>query len=93
MFFYETKKISVSTNEPNDFTFNPLNCDATKCFTEHYMNSLVLTFMANNGTIFEKNQAIKELEICERKMKYWKKQPHFNEKEALEFMKKHKVAC
>lgn len=82
MFCYQTAKISVQNKQKEDFTFNPLKCDATKCFLDHYSNLLFLTFMNNNGTITEKKQAQIEIEICHRKMNYWKRQPHFEKSKA-----------
>lgn len=78
MFCYSTQRVSVRTDSDKLDNFNPLKCDATKCYLEHYANSVVLTHFLNFGTLAEKHQAQKELEICERKMKYWKRQPHFN---------------
>ncbi|MTH61137.1 hypothetical protein [Paracoccus litorisediminis] len=76
MFCYQTSRISVNTSQP-DFTFDPLKCDAVKSYMTHYQNLLTLTFFADNGTIPEKVQAKQELEICRRKMAYWRRQPHF----------------
>lgn len=81
-FCYETTRISVRTDLP-DMTFDPMRCNATKCHIDHYKNHLFLTFMSNNGTMAEKKQAAEELKICERKMAYWARQPHFNHAEAL----------
>ena len=44
---------------------------------------LTLTFFSNNGTIAEKKQAALEMVICERKMKFWERQPHFITDEAI----------
>lgn len=76
MFCYQTEK-TIRTNEKDSF-FDPLKCDANKCYMDHYRNHLVLDFFAKNGTMQEMHQAGLELEICERKMKYWKRQPHFD---------------
>ena len=70
---------SVSTGAAG---FDPMKCNAVKCYMEHYHNSLYLTFMLQNGSTIEKHEASKEMEICERKMKYWQNQPHFIESEA-----------
>lgn len=80
-FCYDTTRVSVRT-ESGPSNFDPLRCDAVKAYMRHYENSLFLTFMSNNGTLDEKHQAKKEMEICERKMKYWERQPHFNGSEA-----------
>lgn len=68
--------------ERRDGAFDPMRCNAVKCYMRHFNNSLYLTFMLANGTTTEKHDASKELEICERKMKYWERQPHFDEHEA-----------
>ena len=62
--------------------FDPTRCDAVKLYMKHYNNALYLTFMLSNGTTVEKHEASKEMVICERKMKYWERQPHFCTEEA-----------
>lgn len=82
MFCYETSRVSVRTGENGPLNFDPLRCDAVKAYMKHYENFLFLDFMVQNGTIAEKHQASKELEICKRKMKFWERQPHFIQAEA-----------
>lgn len=55
------------------------NADATKFYLEHYYNYLYLKFIANNklATFTEKQQASKELVICERKLEYWRRHKNF----------------
>lgn len=68
---------------PGDFVgFDPLRADPVKAMMKHYSNYLYLTFMLENGNMTEKHEASKELVICERKMNYWKRQPHFSTEEA-----------
>lgn len=76
-FCYDTTRISVRTDQ-GPMNFDPMRCNATKCYLDHYKNFLVLDFIAKNGTLHEKAQARREIEVCERKMTYWKRQPHFN---------------
>lgn len=45
----------------------------------HSYNHFVLTHIFRNGNTSEKMQASKELEIAERKMKFWSRQPGFDE--------------
>lgn len=80
MFCYSTVSVAIKGDRGG---FDPLRCDATKCYVEHYKNKLTLEFIVMNGTIAEKKQAGLELEICERKMKYWARQPHFCKASAL----------
>lgn len=82
MFCYTTGSVSVRT-ETGPSNFDPMRCNAVKCYMEHYQNHLVLTHISNTGTITEKAQAKRELEICQRKMAYWARQPHFVQEEAL----------
>lgn len=71
-----------STRRELPFNFNPLRVNAVKKYLEHYSNSLYLAFMLENGTMRERSEASKELTICERKMLYWERQPHFIRDEA-----------
>lgn len=83
MFFYETSRISVNTSRGESITFDPLRCNAVKCYMEHYHNFLALDHVAVHGDFKERFQAEREIEICKRKMAYWRRQPHFVEAEAL----------
>lgn len=82
MFFYETQTISVRTHR-GDMAFDPSRCNATRCYMDHYRNWLALNYIATYGNMKERAQARAEIEICERKMRYWSRQPHFNHDEAL----------
>lgn len=70
MFFY-------GDTNGSDFNAKISDFDATKVCLNHYRNMLYLTFMSNNGNIVEKHQANKELDICRRKIKFWKRQNNF----------------
>jgi hypothetical protein len=73
-FFYDD-------NEPRRSSggFNPESVDAIKQWLKHYENSLHLIFFAKNDTSRgAKTQALAELAICEKKMKYWERQPNWN---------------
>lgn len=67
---------------PSEGAFDPSRCNAVRCYMGHFDNSLYLTFMMLNGSMKEKHQASIEMPICERKMKYWENQPHFEKSEA-----------
>lgn len=84
MFCYETSRVSVRTDIGSGSSFDPLRCNANRCYLDHYRNYLFLAFMSDNGTIAEKHQAKQEMEICERKMKYWERQPHFDARAIIE---------
>jgi hypothetical protein len=57
--------------------------DAVKGYLKHYENQLYLTFISQKGTFQEKQQAQKELVICERKLKWWQNHPNFEQAPAL----------
>jgi hypothetical protein len=63
--------------------FNPLRFDATQQWLTHYANALTLEFFARNGTRHEKTSAQRELIVAQRKMNYWKNQPHWSESDAI----------
>lgn len=52
--------------------------NATAAYLKHYDTKLYLSFMAKNGNRDERWQAEKELQICERKMKYWERHHNFD---------------
>lgn len=56
---------------------NVWNMNATKAYLRHFENFLFLDFILNNGDYNERQQARKELTICERKMRFWEKHPNF----------------
>ena len=90
MFFYPTTRVSVNTNQEGPSNFDPARCDAVKVYMDHYSNLLVLEFMSANGDFKERAQADAEIEICKRKMKFWKRQPNFFQDEATRKMALHK---
>lgn len=45
---------------------------------KHLENLYYLKFMLALGTMVEKHRASIELEICERKLKFWKRRPGFD---------------
>ena len=68
-----------SDNQPRSATpVNVWKMNPNKAFMSHYSNFLYLDFILNNGTYQERQQARKELTICERKMKFWERHPDFN---------------
>lgn len=73
MFFYS------DTGPKTDFKANIWEMPANTCYLNHFSNFLFLNFMLKKGTFQEVQQATKELEICEKKLAFWKKHPLFNE--------------
>jgi len=54
-------------------------------YLKHYENFKYLSFLSIHETDrLLKNQALKELEIAEKRMKYWKNNKFFSEKQASE---------
>lgn len=45
----------------------------------HVGNRFYLEFMASKGTFLEKAQARRELEICDRKLTFWKRHPAWSQ--------------
>ena len=70
--------------------------DATKHYLKHYRNYLLLDFMSKNSESYnDRQQAIKELEHCERVMYRWKLHPNWDPEivlPALEIMKKKPIS-
>ena len=66
--------------------FNFADADATKFYMQHYSNRLLLQFIANNplADFSEKQQANKELLICDRKLQFWMRHANFSQKAASE---------
>ena len=59
-----------SDNEPRG-PGGPMRVDPTKAYLRHYENYLYLQFIAKQSTDpKERGQALRELTICERKMKF-----------------------
>ena len=80
MFFYsDNEKKQPFTGKPIPYHEMP----AVEYWTKHYENSLYLVFYEKNDPdIRMRRQAAKELEICQKKMDYWKKHPNWNATEA-----------
>ena len=58
----------------------------------HIENHAFLKFMYAKGTMAEKQQASKELVICERKIAFWEKHPAFDKRLAALQVTKVKTA-
>lgn len=55
--------------------------DANSYYMTHYKNFLYLDFLATKSDDFsERAQARKEIEIANRKMKYWMRHPNYDQK-------------
>ena len=56
--------------------------NAVKGYLNHYSNYLMLSFIAQSTRDrAEKHQAVKELAICERKMRFWTTHPNYDQSE------------
>lgn len=56
--------------------------NASKGYVTHYGNLLYLQFIVKSSDrISERQQALKEMQIAERKMAYWKKHPNWDRSE------------
>ena len=76
--------ICYNDDVKSDQRVNMQTINATKCYVTHYSNLLYLTFISNNSKDnAEKRQALKELTICERKLKFWKFHHNYNQVDAL----------
>jgi hypothetical protein len=53
-----------------------------KTWSTHRENRAYLFFLYKNGTMSEKQQAAKELEICDRKLAFWERHPAFDKAQA-----------
>ena len=74
MFFYsDTEKSSFKGS------FNASNYNPNDMICKHLENYFFLKFiLLKSEDRIEKHQASKELDICERKMNFWKKQSSFH---------------
>lgn len=78
MYFYSENEIRSSRPFVVD------NFDATQMYATHFYNACVLKFLVQHETIHaNKMQAIRELEIAERKMKFWRQQYNYNQDESI----------
>lgn len=78
MYFYEL----VSTRKSG---FIPKNIDATAKYLLHYRNSLLLKLLSEQPRDFEDRADIeKEMQVCERKMQYWRQRENFDQERAIE---------
>ena len=60
--------------------FNPHRYNPNNVICNHLENYFFLKFIIQNSQdMLERHRASKELDICERKIAYWKKMPTFNE--------------
>jgi hypothetical protein len=74
----------VYSDEPSSRSKVPYHLQkATRNYLTHFENYLLLDFMARQSDRKgERDQARKEMVICERKMRYWRSHPNFDQGEA-----------
>ena len=85
MFFYSDTKEKFTGNPSRIWEMN-----GTKVYVSHYSNLLYLQFVANNplASFIERQQAEKEIKLCEKKLEWWKRHPNFDQVEALREVEK-----
>lgn len=74
----------IYSEEPftgNAAMFHRIN--PNNAWKKHYENYLYLQFMQQRGDRLERLQATKELDIAEKKMKYWENRPNFDKSLSL----------
>lgn len=79
------------SSTPEPYTGPPIdlaNANATKAWFAHKENEQILKFFIVKGTRLEKQDASKELVICERKQKYWERHPNFDQDAAVRLCEK-----
>lgn len=58
--------------------------DANRAWIGHYRNSLMLRFFEQNDPdIRQRAQARRELQICERKLEYWRRHANYDQQRAI----------
>lgn len=79
MFFYS------ETREPFDgSTVSYHKMNAVKGYLRHYDNLMYLQFIvANSDRAGERQQALKEITICEKKLKWWQQHLNYDHAEAM----------
>jgi hypothetical protein len=79
MFFYSENGSGGSVQ------VNVWKMDGTKGYLRHYENYLFLSFVINNplSQRAEKQQATKELAICEKKLTFWRRHPLYDHDRAM----------
>lgn len=75
--------IIYGDNNPNTFQSSvPISTwgeeAVMRTWKTHRENRAYLFFLYKNGTMAEKQQAAKELTICDRKLAFWERHPAFN---------------
>ena len=84
--------IFYSENSGGDVKVDVWRMDGTKAYLRHYSNFLVLDFIEKaSKDNRERAQARSELEICKRKLSFWKRHPRYEHDEALKGVAKLKA--
>lgn len=79
MYFYSDAK-SENVGNVDIWRMN-----GTTAYVNHYDNLLFLQFILHNplSSEVERRQARKEMEICEKKLEFWRRHPNYVHEEAL----------
>lgn len=80
MFFYSDTSPKFTGNPSKIWEMN-----GTKVYLSHYSNLLYLEFVASHGetSFIEKQQAEKEIVLCNKKLQWWQRHPLYDQDEAL----------
>ena len=74
MYFYS----DTAPREALNINIGAIN--SSQAYLRHFDNYLFLNFVAKKGPFQERAAVEKEIIICERKLKFWQRQPNFDEK-------------
>lgn len=81
MFFYDTSRVAGQAGPQ----INVWKMNGTRAYLTHFDNLLFLQFVSSNprSSEAEKRQALVEMDVCERKLKFWQRHPKYEHEEAL----------
>lgn len=66
--------------------FSIADADPNRMMQNHIEAEFYLTFiLTNSGNFHEKHQAQKELDIAQKKIKFWRKHPEYSQDEEMKF--------
>ncbi|TXN08942.1 hypothetical protein FV222_00280 [Methylobacterium sp. WL103] len=76
--------IFYGSDDRSDVKIDVWKMDGTKAYLRHFDNFLTLDFIAKESKVTrERAQARSEMEICQRKLLFWKKHPRYDHDEAV----------
>lgn len=72
MYFYSDTAVREHTD------INVWKMNGSKAYLRHFSNYLFLNFVSVKGTREERASVEKEIQLCERKLKFWERHPNFD---------------